>query len=57
MSDGFVVAVRLVSLDRKGIFKVRPVVSDVTTFDGDDAAEFDREYEVTFEQWQAPAAD
>jgi hypothetical protein len=55
MTDGFVVAVRLVSLDKKGIFKVRPVVSDVRSrarASGEEGKP-DREYEVTFEQWRA----
>jgi hypothetical protein len=50
MKDGFVVAVRLVSLDKKGIFKVRPVVRDLTY----DVDEFDREYLATFDEMQAP---
>lgn len=48
MSDGFVVAIRLVSLDKKGIFKVRPIVRDLPTFDDD--SEFEREYDMTFEE-------
>jgi hypothetical protein len=50
MQDGFVVAVRLVSLDRTGVFKVRPVVRDLT-YDSD---EFDREYLATFGEMSPP---
>jgi hypothetical protein len=50
MKDGFVVAVRLVSLDKKGIFKVRPVVRDLTY----DVDEFDREYLATFDEMPTP---
>jgi hypothetical protein len=45
MKHGFVVAVRLVSLDKKGIFKKRPIIRDLTYTED----EFDREYLATFE--------
>lgn len=51
MSEGFVVAIRLVSLDKKGVFKVRPVVVDLPTFA--DEFEFDRDYELTFDEMSA----
>lgn len=51
MSKGFVVAIRLVSLDRKGVFRVRPIVVDLPTFTED--LEFEREYELTFEETSA----
>lgn len=50
MQDGFVVAVRLVSLDRKGVFKAQPVVRDLLTFDDGD---YDREYLATFDEMPA----
>jgi hypothetical protein len=50
MKDGFVVAVRLVSLDRKGVFKARPVVRDLLTYDDGD---YDREYLATFDEMPA----
>jgi hypothetical protein len=46
MTNGFVVAIRLVSLDRKGIFKVRPIVRDLTFAD---ELDFPREYDLTFD--------
>ena len=44
-------ATRLVSLDKKGVFKVRPVVRDLPTYDDD--AEFNREYDLTFDEHAA----
>lgn len=51
MTNGFVLAVRLVSLDKKGVFKVRPVVVDLPTYT--DENEFDRVYELTFDDQSA----
>jgi hypothetical protein len=51
MSDGFVVAIRLVSLDKKGVFKVRPIVVDLPTFTSE--LEFERDYELTFDELSA----
>jgi hypothetical protein len=51
MTNGFVIAVRLVSLDKAGVFKVRPIIRDVQSFDDD---EFDREYIAKFDGAHSP---